>query len=1089
VMDPASPSLKRAHSPLSKYWLDRFKPFYSIQLDEPVRNFMQSFDSKDALRREILAPARGLMGEAEVRQQIAEQVSVEDLNTERQRVDDEVAAGRMTTEDAEDYLAQLDIKQAEVERMETFEKPEPESESNVPHSLEKLASAPKGIEPRRVTVTTPTAAELAKMDLRRKQAGLSPASMPRETGPVLPAEAKPAEPTMLSEADRAELAKRMPTREQFTGKVIENEEVFGAGPEYYRYRMSGWPKFESIGDRPVSEFDSPAMMRKLTKAAQDTINYTLVDPTAGVIRGYSGWMSQRLRENGGSMANMAADIFDQTIDRTKLHEGELFQRYGDKALKAVGAPGPLGTMLNDFKVVSPTRAPNAAIGNAQGMVEGWRPVPGWAQAGVQLFRDANLAAGRLVETVIPGFTANGSWERHLTPLGYDVITAGDGPLWNAFIEGEAVANNRSKASVGRIYRLLKKTLNDPMPEAAKLDRMNQEFKRLLPVAVTHVKVPGAGIFSGWKQVRHANAFNYLNATLKRAAHMTAFREQFPVGGVGRSILEGVRAEIAAEPKPTPVERHGANTGDILENFDSLLRALQGHPTDQYGTSTMWGKGLTRPGSATAEGLRFVNNTVMNLAAKAVLTKQYIVQLPELAAGATPSYLGYRNYIEGLARHRQLYDHLEQTGTVNRILYDWSIDRASPAQSIFRIAGNTLSKYTAQNFLNEMQEAAAAATAHVVAERIQAGTLSKWEKRQLPVTFKAMGFQPEQVRNLMNGDVATLDMFKRRAAAFLTGGNKHIAEGSRIGANRVFNSIFRFHTYPMMKANQMRQDFNQLINSRPGGARAVALERFARGIFTNTLQGALTAGLSAAVTSLVSPDIKWHEAKRNPMRFLLDSWFNAQGGPLYLVYNAATRTGLEGFGEQMGRMVFPWAMGREIVDFATASGRYKYMEPEERTATFMRSKLPGLGPIRLGLSVTGLSQDNPSYDAARGALYQWQQRNNAAPGGGGTSPAKTKLDVEFRQNMDSASKSLIRGDYEKFLEKVAEATGKKTPQQAAASLRGKKSLKGGLSMDSSEPDFEAIEDLIDSIGEKAYRALETRDNMLESAAQALSPSGD
>lgn len=1104
VMDPSSPSLKRAHTELSRYWLDRFKPLWSIEIDEPVRNFMQKFESKDALRRELLSPARQLLNDAAERQVIAEQTSVEKLDAERARVEELVAQGRLTQEGAEEYTAQLDVKQQEVERMEQFEdRPEftvgkegvarfagPEAEPKIPQSLEEMRPIGQTLESRVVEPTIRSAAEIARENERRAAAGLKPlgAGLERVTGGTGQPEPVPLRKgsEKMGEEARRELRKRFPRRREYKGEIPDYAQ---ANPELYKYMMSGWPKFESLGDRPVSEFDSPAMMRRLVKTSTDSIQYSLLDPTAGVLRNYSGWMSQRLRENGGVAANDFTDITEHIIDRTKMHEGKLFADYGDAALKAVGAPGPLGTMLNDFKVVNDRRAPNAAIGNAQGMVEGWRAVPGWAQAGVQLFRDANLAAGRLIETVIPGFMANGSWERHLTPLGYDVITAGSGPLWDSFIEGEAVANNRSKASVARLYRLLKKTLDDPMPEAGRLDRLNQEFKRLLPVAVTHVKVNNAGVFGGWKQVRHANAFNYLNATLKRAAHMTAFREQFPTGGLGRMVLDTFREQIANEPKPTPISSRGPNEGEIMENFDSLLRALQGHPTDQYGTSGMWGKGMFRPGEAQTEALRFVNNTVMNLAAKAVLTKQYITQVPELLAGATPSYLGYRAYIEGLARHRQLYSQMEHTGSVNRILYNWSVDPSAPIESIFRIAGNVISKAGAVNFLNEMQEAAAAATAQVTAERIQSGRLSNWEKRQLPITFKEMGFQPDQVRALMNGDQAMLDMFSRRAAAFLTSGNRHIAEGSRLGANRVFNSIFRFQSYPMMKHNQLRQDFRTLLDSRMGADRGVATERFARSLFMNTLQGALTAGIGAAVTSLVSPDIKWHEAKKNPMRFLLDSWFNAQSGPLYLVYNQASRTGLAGFGEQLGRMIFPWSIGREIVDYATGSGRYKYMDEKERTAAFMRSKLPGLGPVRYGLSLTGLSQDNPSLEASRAAFYKWQEKYYAEAGKPGVPKAKTKLDVQFRQKMDAAKKQLIRGEYEKHLESVFEATGMKTSEEVASSLRGRKVLKEGLSPRSEKPDFDAIEDLIETIGEKAYDELETHDLMLESAAQGAHPSGD
>ena len=1227
VMDPSSSSLKRAHAPLTSHFLFRHKPLWSIQLDEPVRNFIQEFKSRDEFRREFTAPARELIQSTLRGQEVTEFATPEDVSSAQQRVEAAKAMGSITQEGYDEHMALLDQRMKEVEssvtqrpteysqtpgqvqkamanpqvsapeasalydaikgevgkvegpedilealreisataesgRPEKFPtimgKPgEPpiipvrwqrysrarhamialakleqsmrgERESQLPlsaianrlavvartregftsavmdataketppHSLQEMTSRTPGLESSAADVSMATPAEVARADWQRKQAGLSPASRPRSELPV-EAGAPPVPPErMLPPEAQAALEAQRPKLKEFEGEVPASVK----NPEYYKYIMSGWPKFQSLGDLPISEFDSPAAMRRLAKSSIDTARHMLVNPTQGVLRYYSGWMSQRLREGGGVRANEFADISEKVIDSSKKYLGEMSTNTGDAALQEAGKFGgrdiagmqmamvnttPSGEgsatkFFNSFKVVDPLRAPNAAIGNTAGALEGTIPIPAYARKLTQLSRAANLEAGQNTAMVTPGFIPSGAMERHATPLGIDIIRAGDGPLFWSLVNGEAAANGKTPSSVARLYRVLKKVYDDPMPDIGQLDRVNQDFKRLLPRAVTHVRVPGRGPFGGWQEVRHNNIYNYIKATQQRAAHVRAFREQFPNSELGRAAYTKFREDILNEPNPNTGGPEGKNTTAIAANFDALSRALQGHPTDQYGGFAKPSE-VMRPGDRIPETARFLNNTVGNLLAKMVLTRQMVTQLPELIAGSAPRYLGARNYVEGLVKAREFYAQLEREGAVNRVMYDWSFDQNSPIKSAFRIAGNALSRGFMEQFLNEYQEAAAAATARIAADRISAGTLSKWEKRMLPNTFKAMGFQPDQINALMQGDPAVADMFVRRASAFLTSGNKHLAEGSRIGANRTINSIFRFQSYPMMKANQLRQDIGNFLEAPKGAAKAVAAEQLAYNLFGNTLQGALTAGLMAATASVVGLGIKGREAKDKPVRFLLESYMAAQSGPLYLLWGAVGRTGWSGFSEQASRMVFPFAMGMEISDFVNGNARYKHLEPDERVATFLRAKMPGLQPIRLGLSVTGLSHDNPDYDAARNGFRRWREqyfKDDSEPGKAWSGTRETQ---EFRKQMLRAKQALIRGEGEKYLEAILRAEGAQDAQSAAASLRSRKVL---TAPDRKALDLEQIDDLIDRIGPKAFNILEASDNMLEEAAESL-----
>lgn len=827
---------------------------------------------------------------------------------------------------------------------------------------------------------------------------------------------------------------------------------------------------------------------------------------------YDAWMNDRIREYGGRVAKRAATTFNQIIDRQKELYGQLTPLL-DRARRLSGGietsrgpslagpltevPGKLVEHAKDIprRTVESVNAMRAvkwmngltritgrtAVAKAVDAIEGNIPIPAYARELVNASQAANMEVGRMMQPTSPGFVASGKWQRNLTGLGYDIIRQGGGKMWDDWTRGVFEANRymgKSLFGVREDFKAMKALLDDPMTSGAELEKVNQDMARQYPHVVTHVK----NSYGGWEEVIHANLFNYLEQSAQRATHVRAFREKFPNTPDGR---EDLRKLITAVKADLP--------GEAVADLDALMRAMNGHPTDT--PDSRW-LDYTRmnPQQLGGQAMRFANQTVNNVLSKAVLSGQMFVQPGEVAAGSTPVFLGYKNYLKGLARVREIYTELERTGAVNRVMHDYTFNPHSPVRSAFKITGNVISKATAQAMLNELQEAAAASTARVVTENILTGRLSNFEKRQLPNTFKIMGFTPVEARRMMAGDAELLGQFQRKAAAFLTGGNKAIAEGSRMGSDRMFNSIFRFQTYPMIKTNQARRVLTNFTESwRTGQNRAAATEQAARFFFGNAMQGAMTVGLTAlAYGGLSGLKIRGNEASDEPVKFLSESFLSSMSGPLYLLWRGAKDKGLKGVGEQAARAAFPYAMMNELNDMAHSDGKYKDADLTERIGMFLKSKTPGAQAIGTGLAMFGLANKSQPLDEAIKALGRW--RRDKLGWRDEDSYLNEDTQAEFRSNMRKAINAMKEGDADKYMSAWMAAVEAKSenpsnpdkPQSPVeaiqSSLAARKLLRGPAGPLTEEQKLA----LQKHIGMDAYNRLEDFDMMLDAASRGAVP---
>lgn len=832
----------------------------------------------------------------------------------------------------------------------------------------------------------------------------------------------------------------------------------------------------SFAPSAIRRTNKPTMGEIISNALHDTLS------------GYDSWMIDRISDYGGPVAKKAAEIFRHIVDREKELYGGLTPLL-DRARKLAGGvepsvnsvlnikkwaaeqPGRIKASVDALRTMSWMNniakiTDNAGVANTVRAIEGTIGIPRFATNLVDAAQAANREIGALLQPVIKGFLATGKFQRNMTSLGYDILRQGGGDMWEHWTEALAKANKLNVADVRKHFESIKEVLDDPTTNSELLEKVNQDMARRYKNVVTHLKGT-----TGWQPVVHSDLFNYLENAARRATHIRAFRESFPKTKAGQTAFTTLMAETKKELTP-----------EIVDDLNDVVRAMHGHPTDNYNNRIL---SYARMGPQQFGGQmsRMLNTTVNNVLGKMVLTGQMFVQPGEVVAGSTPVFLGYQNYLKAAARYRMLYPQLELIGAVNRVMHDYTFNPTSPIRSAFKIAGNAISKLSMQNALNELQEGMAAATARVVSENIQSGNLSDWEKSMLPQTFKIMGFNPGEVQSMMKGDAQLLGQFQRKAAAFLTGGNKSVAEGSSLGSNRLFNSIFRFQTYPMIKTNQAREMLTHWVDTMRTGTgmdKWNATRLATRFFFGNAMQGALTVGLtSLAYGGMSGLKIKMHEAEDEPFKFLTESFLSSISGPAYLLWQGKTRKGIGGYGEQAARLAFPYAVMNDLNDMAMGFGQYKDRSTFQRIGMFLKNKTPGTRAIGTGLAMFGLSQQNQKLDESIKALSRW--RRDAL----GFSENRDYLNEDerksFRMHIKQAIDAMKVGDQEKFNEEWMAAAGEQDMTKVGQSFKSRKVLIGpsGSALTTDQKDA-----LRRHIGDDAYDALEYYDLMLDQAASGV-----
>ena len=778
------------------------------------------------------------------------------------------------------------------------------------------------------------------------------------------------------------------------------------------------------------------------------------------IRAYAEPLQEQMGRLGGPVGKMVSEEAGQIISRGKELYGELTPVI-DPAKKQVGKMMRGGTtwMRGRNEVT-----PYASFNNFFGVNEGVGVIPTEARRGMKLAADANLAIGKLAERANPGFKASGKLQRIPTTVGYDFIVNG-GEGRNRWIEGVAKLNNKPISEVENFFNKMKETLGDPSSDAASLDRINQDFTRKFPRTITHIKTA-----TGWHEVVMSDPFNYLEQAAQRTAHSVAFREVYPlIQHQGQWVQSG---KLQATRKAIMKE---LDKGSDIVKFDNLVKALQGHPLDTF-----------KGGATTAIGA--VSGTIGSPLKALMLSANAPVNIGEVLSGGPSIFMGYTTMGKAVAKmltDNTFYDQLELTGARNKAMYNMALDPSSPMRSVARQVASGIRTITGQQFLNEIQETTAAASAKVYSDAVKNGQMGEYSLNRAKALFRAMGFNEGQASKMIKGDVELLKQFENRAAAWLTTGNQSTAEMSRLGASRLFNAVFWFHKYPQMTLNQFRSVGGNWIDDVHAFAKKPTKDNWSplyhnsvlmgRLLGGRSLQGAITLGILAGISGGIYGIYQtMREAEEDSLKFAGDSLVSGFGGSLSVMQRLNQNVkGGESFTKELVKLSAPASINQDLIDMGMGVGRYAGMSKMESISTFLESKTPISRTIRMGLAVGGLAEKDLELEVAMKAFYKWRKEQPGfVPMGqmGGTEDQ-----IEIRSGMQKVKKAIESGeDWVAELKKVKDTKG------AGASLRAGTMLQ----LNGKPLDAEQMKSLEKRLGTNGLEKIKLRDAMVREVGREL-----
>jgi hypothetical protein len=797
----------------------------------------------------------------------------------------------------------------------------------------------------------------------------------------------------------------------------------------------------------------------------------LADESAGVVvRGYSEPFISAMKRQGGKtgqkyanaglrMASNSKDLYARDIETIDA---------GRNAVRKLGRASTWLTRIDDAEN-------GIGVRNIVAATEGpLSRVPAAIREDVRKFRVGNLAVGKKAEGVIPGFKAGGGFssvddggrlQRNFTEYGINLI---QGPYSEQKTKVVNWLSSRNKIPTSTI-RSMFDTLADDMSKGdyeSATKRINQEFSRQLKFFPTSIKD------GGWQDIIHSSPDAYLARANRVTSSRMAFLKEFPDG------TESARQEIR-------------DSGGDVKAFDNLVKAVHEMPLDMGITSTIAPAGTAR------RKLLNVGNEIASTLKTVFLTGSAPVNAVELITGSVPQSLGVRNAVAGAVRlikgGSQYRSALEGRGMIDRAMYDWAFDTTQPIRSLNRIARNAIGELSGNRFLNELNEAHAAATADVVMDMAKAGKLKGWQAGRIKLVAESMGFGPGDAKKIVDGTAGDplYNAFRRRAAAFLSGGNRVGAEGSQFQARRSLNELLPFQSYGIKQVNQMNQYATRFAEAVKAGDKRKAMQaaalfgRFATG---TTVQGAAQGLFYAMLAGALGLAIWKSEAEDEPAEFVMESFLNGLAGPFGMIYRFATGSSPKG----PLSALFPVSLFHEAQDIFNGDGQYRDQKPMERAQTFATKRVGGgrilwsiLGPWAMGQQYTDMA-------TAERAYYRWKNEEI-----GRQSFSSDIKDVDqqakndsFRMAMRKSFDAMKQGKpTDEVITELRKALDVKDDKAIKASLRTRRLIIPLLpDKNDTQDDLARKQKQLDSlkkrIGQKAFDVLVQRERILEAWIDAI-----
>ncbi|HNS69031.1 MAG TPA: HTH domain-containing protein [Verrucomicrobiota bacterium] len=690
--------------------------------------------------------------------------------------------------------------------------------------------------------------------------------------------------------------------------------------------------------------------------------------------------------------------------------------------------------------------------------------------------------------ILNAFEAWGGWHRIMTSDGYD--------WWR---ENNPEFKRKMRAGLRALNPTLrKKTINNYVrdmtvlamgrgtlsngeiitgnPSHDMIARVSQDYTRQIPNMITHVKM-GRKIY----EIMHSNLYSYLDHAAHHAANIRAFREVFPNNDAGRNQLISIMNGLQRTANPRG-----------MQAFDDLVALMQGAPLDEKASF-----GMLAPNGFFGRTLRSVDRTLVRPMASLALTSQMATQTPETFLGNIQAEFGYRRAAQAARRMRELGPELRRLQAISQVFYDWSWEPLHNVASASRNFSNVVNKVFGANFLNEIQERMAAATAYVVKEAIQAeasgirGSITAREKVHFRDVFRRLGFNKQEIEQMMNGDERLLLRFVRQTASAYTSGNRTTGEGSRLSHLRTFRMLSRFQDYTMMKTRLLGQVFGSIgkvitDKNMPPAERRDRIRTAVRFLGYTTLQGVMQQYIYAL--SFYGPagmNITWHEMKDEPLEFLLGSFIAGVGGPYYWVFDAATNVN-SARGVDIGRLSFPLRAVRSVGDAVFGMHEYSGQPLQYRVLEFFGRITPGWRILRMVAGNAGLANVSPADEAAIKALYRWKRDTIGEPDIPGRAAGDDGGFKKFQYAIRRINKAIVDRDEKAYHKAYNEAFGLATQQGKSAkavaeAIKRRKILrgKGGAKLTP-----EQMESLRNRIGDEAVDRLERLDSAIEASATGL-----
>ena len=831
----------------------------------------------------------------------------------------------------------------------------------------------------------------------------------------------------------------------------EGEAVAGAmfGTVAAKVGKAGWRATKAIGRglREIAEFHSEPMIERLERVGE-----------------------------GKPKVQAAAQQFRKVTDTAQKFAGELSTDV-NPALLALGRANASTAWLNAI-VENPSG--RSGIRRMRLALEGKIEVPKEHQATFEAGQKGNLAIGKMPERVVKGYKASGLMQRMMTADQVDAIQQPSGSVGRrALVEAYMESNpGVARKTVEDIFDSMKSHMDGGDWQAVER-MMNQEFKRAFP-QVPSVMKDANGV---WRDLFHDRAYDYISTAATRTALRTAVLTHFPkktIAELARSIHE---------------ELPSGQTSAV----DDVVRALHGMPRDL---------GKRDPFRRSGDVGFLLGHVLSDVVSPLYLFASAVPNAPEVFMGNVARNMGYGPFVQGLWKlygpgGRTFRGFLEHMRATNQAVYDWSSDPAHPVLTFMRRFRNAGSFATARQFLNELQERTAPATAYVLADAMSKGKLAKVRQRDMAGLLKDMGFTQAQARSMVTGQ-APADLYMqyvRMAAGTHTGGNKLMVEQSRLLNSRILSKAFPWQPWPVMQARQLIRPLGRYFKAVKAGDNAeasVAMRQVvkqlgftvASGAVVRMLQDALSGGILAGNTSGLSIFEAETKARmeEEPLSLLADLFLYGFGGPYSMVWDAFKRQADEE--GQLGQMLFdmsvPGQIATDLYKLAptlagqNGKGAFANRDPLEAWGMFLKRNAAGRIISTYGATL-GFGGMSAGEKMAVRKFWQWREKQpEPITAGRGGSMEHAKFIDAMR---DAATKIKAGENPSEDLQRAFGLTGDdvsrgKAIQKIQSSLRSRRLIEEHAKT----PEQQA--NLKKWVGERAYKALEHHDDLLDQAARRI-----